>query len=150
MVLDDEEDAIRQPTQQDLVEAVDKFSATKQFELNLPQFGAYRIDYTRNGRHLVMASERGHVAAMDWATKKLHCEVYVQEECHDVTWLHQETMFAVAQRKWTYIYDQQGTELHCLKVVDRALRLDFLPFHFLLVSAVSCLLLESLVLEKPK
>lgn len=37
-------------TQQAIVENVDLFSAQKYFDLNLDQFGPYRLNYTRNGR----------------------------------------------------------------------------------------------------
>lgn len=48
--------------------------------------------------------------------------------------LHNEMFFAAAQKKYVYIYDKRGIEIHCLKTHTQTLALQFLPHHFLLVS----------------
>ena len=36
-------------------------------------------------------------------------ELQLQQEVHDVRYLHNDTMFAAAQNKYTYIYDNKVT-----------------------------------------
>ena len=121
-------------TQKSLGEHVDLNTARKMFDLKLDELGPYSMDYTRNGRHLLIGGRKGHLAAFDWQSGSLACEVQLGETIKAVQWLHNETMFAVAQKKYTYIYDKTGMELHCLRSHIEANRLQFLPYHYLLVS----------------
>ncbi|KAF9955859.1 Small subunit (SSU) processome component [Modicella reniformis] len=122
-----------QLSQRSLRKDVDISTAHKMFSLDL-KLGPYSIDYTRNGRHLLIGGRKGHVAAFDWMGGSLACELQLKETVRDITWLHNETMFAVAQKKYVYIYDRTGMEIHCLRNHIEVNKLDFLPYHFLLTS----------------
>ncbi|EER25357.1 Small subunit (SSU) processome component [Coccidioides posadasii str. Silveira] len=112
-------------------------TAKKGFELKLEELGPYRADYTRNGKMLLLAGRKGHVATMDWREGKLGCELQIGETVRDAKWLHNELFFAVAQKRYVYIYDHKGVELHCLDKHVEATHLEFLPYHFLLASAAT-------------
>ena len=47
---------------------------------------------------------------------KACCPAQVRETVRDVKLLHNEQFFAAAQKKYVYIYDKRGLEVHCLKV----------------------------------
>lgn len=130
-------------TQAEIKENVGIEVARKGFELRLDGgaggvgLGPYRSDYTRNGRHLLLGGRKGHLAAFDWQAGKLLCEIQVKETVRDVKWLHNSSFFAAAQKKYVYIYDQQGVEIHRLKQHIEVQRMEFLPYHFLLATVVS-------------
>lgn len=69
---------------------------------------------------------------MQWKEKKLVTEFTVKEKIRDVAFLHNENMFAVAQKQNCYIYDDHGIEIHALKHFIEPKFLEFLPYHFLL------------------
>ena len=106
----------RPPSRPPALQAAEAGAGRKVFDLSLPQLGPYSLDFTRSGRHLLLAGRKGHLALLDWQRTRLVCEVQVKEATHAVRFLHNEQFFAAAQRKYVYIYDKRGLEVHCLKV----------------------------------
>ena len=130
--------------QRDIKKDVAIQTAQMGFELKL-ESGPYVSEYTRNGRELLLAGRKGHVATMDWRNGKLGCELQLGETVRDARWLHNNQMFAVAQKKYVYIYDQAGVEIHCLKKHIEVTNMEFLPYHYLLATVVSFIALFSML-----
>lgn len=120
--------------QQSIAKEVDVASRKNQFDLVLPDLGPYTLDYTSSGRYMVTTGRKGHMAIIDLHTMKPIRDMQVRETVRDVVFLHNEEFFAAAQKKYTYIYNRAGTELHCLKEHGSVLKLQFLKNHFLLAS----------------
>ncbi|BEI85264.1 hypothetical protein CcaverHIS002_0506650 [Cutaneotrichosporon cavernicola] len=118
--------------QDEIVAAVGVASAKKRFDLKLENMGPYKVDYTRNGRYLAIASAKGHVATFDWQAGRLLSETQLREAVRDVKFLQNEGFFAVAQKKYVYVYDGNGVELHKLKQHIDPTHMEYLPYHYLL------------------
>ena len=65
--------------QDEVKESVAVETAKRGFELKLEGLGPYVCDYTRNGRGLLLAGRKGHVATMDWRDGTLGCELQLGE-----------------------------------------------------------------------
>lgn len=121
--------------QDEIKSAVDESTGNKGFQLDLKEFGPYTLDYSRNGTHMLIGGEKGHVASMDWRKGELRAELHLGETVNAVKYLQSEQYFAVAQKKYTFIYDHEGTELHRMKQHVEVKHLEFLPYHFLLATS---------------
>ncbi|KAK4987411.1 putative U3 small nucleolar RNA-associated protein 7 [Elasticomyces elasticus] len=120
--------------QEDIRRDVSIETAKKGFELKLEGLGPYTADYTRNGRDLLLAGRKGHVATIDWRTGALGCELQLNETIRDAKWLHNNQYFALAQKNNVYIYDRAGVEIHNLQKHIEVTHMEFLPYHFLLAT----------------
>lgn len=120
--------------QQDITKAIETGAARKVFDLSLTDLGPYHTRFSNTGRHLLLGGRKGHLSLLEWQQFRPICEVQVRETVRDVSFLHNEMLFAAAQKQHTYIYDKRGIEIHCLKEHQEANRLEFLKYHFLLCS----------------
>ncbi|XP_052209532.1 probable U3 small nucleolar RNA-associated protein 7 [Diospyros lotus] len=120
--------------QQAIAQEVDILSSKNQHDIVLPDLGPYTLDFTSSGRYMALAGRKGHLAIIDMNNLSLIKEFHVRETVRDVVFLHNEQFFAAAQKKYPYIYNRDGIELHCLKEHGAILKLQFLKNHFLLAS----------------
>ena len=122
-------------SQRQIAQSVDQQTQRKAYDMKLPKMGPYKAAYTSNGKHVLLGGRKGHIALLDWINCKIKSEIYVKETVRDVTFLRDHTMYAVAQHTNLYIYDQNGTELHCLRHhKPQVNRLAFLRYHWLLTT----------------
>ncbi|XP_059666004.1 probable U3 small nucleolar RNA-associated protein 7 [Cornus florida] len=120
--------------QESIAREIDISSSKNQYDIVLPELGPYTLDFTSSGRFMAVAGRKGHLAIIDMKNMGLIKEFQVRETVRDVVFLHNELFFAVAQKKYPYMYNRDGTELHCLKEHGAVLKLQFLKNHFLLAS----------------
>lgn len=63
---------------------VDVQTASQMYSLDLPELGPYRVDYTRNGRHMLLGGSKGHVALIDSLRMDVVQELHLRESVRDV------------------------------------------------------------------
>ena len=112
---------------------LDEQTAANIYDLNLERWAPYGQRYDRSGRFGLMWGRRGgHVSVMDCKDRTLKTEFYAEETVRDGTFLHNPTMFALAQKDRVFVYDDKGTEIHRMGDHSHVSRMEFLPYHWLL------------------
>lgn len=79
--------------QDEVKESVAVETARKGFELKLVGLGPYVCDYTRNGKGLLVAGRKGHVATMEWRGGRLGYEIQLGETVRAAKWLHNDQLW---------------------------------------------------------
>lgn len=57
-------------------------TAREMFDLSLPDLGPYAIDFTKNGRFLLLGGRKGHLALMDTLRMDVQMEVWIFHESY--------------------------------------------------------------------
>lgn len=122
-------------SQRQIAEEVDLQTQRKAYNMTLDRLGPYRVSYTADGKHVLLGGRKGHVAIVKPNNAYVKYQLQLRETVRDLTFLRDHTMFAVAQHKHLFIYDETGTELHCLRThKPDVARLGFLRYHWMLAT----------------
>ena len=115
---------------------VDLGTKRKLFDFALPGGPFSFFSSSRNGRYALMSGSGGQISVLDRHSMESLCDFTTGECVTTSTFLHDHTLLAAAQRKYVYIYSSRnGEEVHCLRDQTAVTHLDYLPYHYLLVSA---------------
>ncbi|KAG5501230.1 hypothetical protein JIQ42_06230 [Leishmania sp. Namibia] len=136
LLLDDHEVADR-ISQRDIANGVDLQTQRKRYSVVLDKLGPYKIDFSLNGTHLLLAGLRGHMANIRWKSFQLEGETQLKDRISDAIFLVDHSMTAAAQKKFVYMYTKEGTEMHILSKMAHMDRLGYLPKHMLLAATSS-------------
>ena len=129
----DENETTRQFRSSNISPHLSLQSRSQIFQLSL-DFGNYTTSFSQDGSALLLGGSKGHLALLDWKTKKARKEWHVKERVRDVKFLQNDKMVAVAQKEHCHVYDDQGLEIHRLRNMPEPLWLEYLHYHFLLCS----------------
>ena len=103
------------------------------YDIDLQQYGPYKLRYDRSGKHALLAGKSGHVSVIDQHTLALKTEFHLQNDTiRDAIFLHSNSMMAISQEKYVYIYDEDGVEIHRMSGHKNVMGMEFLPYHWLL------------------
>eukprot|EP00579_Thalassiosira_antarctica_P000275 CAMPEP_0201871422 /NCGR_PEP_ID=MMETSP0902-20130614/4341_1 /ASSEMBLY_ACC=CAM_ASM_000551 /TAXON_ID=420261 /ORGANISM="Thalassiosira antarctica, Strain CCMP982" /LENGTH=607 /DNA_ID=CAMNT_0048397407 /DNA_START=174 /DNA_END=1997 /DNA_ORIENTATION=- len=107
------------------------------YDLDLNEYGPYKLRYDRSGRYALLTGNRGHVSIVDQHSMSMKTEFFLQDSIRDACFLHNGSMMAVSQEKNVFIYDEEGVEIHRLDGHRRVTGMEFLPYHWLLATVGS-------------
>ncbi|KAL0489087.1 WD repeat-containing protein [Acrasis kona] len=125
-----------QLTQEALLDSVDMNTRRKVFDIQLSQHSPYIMQFTQSGRYMLIAGRRGYLSSVRWRDFEMKSEVHtINESIRAIQWMMEDSMYAVAQSSLTYVYDENGVEIHRCIDFQKMNHLSYLPFHFLLVGA---------------
>jgi U3 small nucleolar RNA-associated protein 7 len=123
-------------SQEQIRENVSMRTAEQAFSLDL-EHGPIYARHCRSGRHMLLRNEMGYLASFDVRAMKLMFEVEVRDRIRDALYLHNEGFIAVAQERNVFVYNGEGTEVHCVRRNKNVFRMEYLPYHYLLATASS-------------
>mmetsp|Transcript_3179 Transcript_3179/g.4561 ORF Transcript_3179/g.4561 Transcript_3179/m.4561 type:complete len:223 (+) Transcript_3179:2219-2887(+) len=115
-------------TQQQILQGSDtatRIRGSFKLELGKTGLGPYSAQYSRSGKLLLVYGRSGHVSVTNWTKMQPLSEIYLNQTVRDGTFLHNDSYFALAQRKYIAIYDSSGIELHVLRNTATQLDLNF-------------------------